>query len=123
MKKSLFAAIFIIMMLFGIFQMVNTSNNSYQKIEKTLYEEKVQTQIEQLTLEEKIGQMFMISYSSETMKNTIKQIMDYKPGGIILFKNNFKSYEETYNQIHQMESITTIPLFISVDQGYSDYRN
>ncbi len=116
MKKCLFVGTFIVVVLFGVFQVVNKPDNPQEKIEKTIYEEKVQSQLEQLSLEEKIGQMFIISYSSESMDETLKLIADYKPGGIILFKDNFKSYENTLKQIDQIKSVTSIPLFISVDQ-------
>ena len=72
--------------------------------------------LDQLTLEEKIGQLFIISYSSEDMEDTLNIIQEYKPGGIILFKDNFTSYEDTLKQIEQLERATSIPLFISTDQ-------
>ena len=51
--------------------------------------------MEKLSLEEKIGQMIIYGINEENVKDRlIKMIKDYKIGGIILYKKNYKTSEE-----------------------------
>lgn len=80
-------------------------------------DEYVSNQLENLTLEEKIGQMLIYSYRSGTMDSTLKEELEiYKPGGFILFAENFTNYTDTLNLIDSIKSTAQIPLFISIDQ-------
>lgn len=50
--------------------------------------------IEELSLEEKIGQMLIIGMDTNYITDRIKNmIQKYKIGGIILYRKNFKSYD------------------------------
>ena len=49
-------------------------------------DKKVEETLENMTLDEKIGQMIIISYRKEGMDSTLKSaIEEVKPGGFILF--------------------------------------
>lgn len=76
--------------------------------------------IEDLSLEEKIGQMLMIGIEGKQITSrTEKLILENKIGGIILYKKNFDSYEEMINLIKELKKLNKtnkIPLFISIDQ-------
>lgn len=76
--------------------------------------------IEQLSLEEKIAQMLIISLKeNEITKETINMIQKYKIGGIILYRKDYKSYAEmlkTINKLKEISRINKIPLLISIDQ-------
>lgn len=73
-----------------------------------------------LTVEEKIGQMIMVGLDSTYItERTKKLILKYKVGGIILYRKNFKSYEDLLNLIRELKSLNKdnkVPLFISIDQ-------
>lgn len=98
----------------------NQVENIVEKIEtpkeKTL-EEKVDEEIAGMTLEEKIGQLLIISYRQKEytseLDNILKQV---KPSGFILFSENVSTYENTTNYIKQVKSTSSIPMFISIDQ-------
>lgn len=85
-----------------------------EKDELTL---KVEETLKNMTLEEKIGQMLMVFYRSSTADdNLISTLQDVKPGGFILFSENFKSYTQAKKFVDDINSTSDIPMFISVDQ-------
>ena len=76
--------------------------------------------IENLTLEEKVGQMFMVGLGNvEYLKNIENLIIKYKIGGILLYKKDYKDYKELNNLVNRLRKIgnqNKIPLFIAIDQ-------
>lgn len=76
--------------------------------------------INELTLEEKIGQMIIIGMDSNYITERIKNmIQKYKIGGIILYRKNFKTYQEMLEIIRKLKNLNKenkIPLFIAIDQ-------
>jgi len=76
--------------------------------------------IKNLTLEEKIGQMFLIAYEGNTITKELKHlIQNYKIGGIILYRKHFMEYEDLVKLINELKELNKnnpLPLFISVDQ-------
>lgn len=76
--------------------------------------------IEELTLEEKIGQLFMIELDEKGIDDkTIEMIQKYKIGGFILYSKNYQSYEEMVrmiNQLKEINQVNKIPLWIAIDQ-------
>ncbi len=85
-------------------------NESKQKMEV------IRTQMEQLTLEQKIAQMFIVSYQKESIDEQLESILSLKPGGFILFKDNFTTYENTLQLIETIKNSAYIPMWIAVDQ-------
>ncbi len=87
-----------------------------------------QYSVKDLTLKEKIGQLFLIGFHGEDGKadSEIAQIVkEQKPGGVILFDkdmvhhkpvHNIKSPEQVRELTSQLQSFSDIPLIISVDQ-------
>jgi len=74
--------------------------------------------IEELTLEEKIGQLFMLGLEEKYDKTPI-MIKKYKIGGLILYKKNYNTYNEMLNLINKIKECNKqnpIPIFISIDQ-------
>ena len=72
----------------------------------------------ELTLEEKIGQLFMVGFQDG--EDIIKKLSDYKFGNIIYFSRNLNDAKKTVKtsisiQKHLFNSIG-IPAFISADQ-------
>ncbi|MBQ1532457.1 MAG: hypothetical protein IIZ57_09970 [Solobacterium sp.] len=90
--------------------------------------------LEQMTLEEKVGQMIMTSYRiwGDAKKTDITELNDeirealgrYHYGGVLLFAENFKDAEQTLRLVSQMQTAnstgSSIPLLTAVDQegGY-----
>lgn len=76
--------------------------------------------MEKLSLEEKIGQMLIITLKEKKITNkTIEFIQKYKIGGIILYKDNYSSYQEMIdliNELKEINSVNEIPIFITIDQ-------
>lgn len=76
--------------------------------------------INKLSLEEKIGQMIIIGLNTEDAVNHLAEmIQKYKIGGILLYKKNYKTYEEMINLINQIKALNRknkIPICISIDQ-------
>ncbi len=76
--------------------------------------------INNLSLEEKIGQMFLVGYEANTITDEFKNfIQNYKIGGVILYRKQFIKYEDLLKLINELKEINKnnpLPLFISVDQ-------
>lgn len=76
--------------------------------------------IEELSIEEKIGQMIIIGMETNYITERIKtMITKYKIGGIILYRKNFNTYQDMLNLITDLKNLNKankIPLFISIDQ-------
>ena len=75
--------------------------------------------IKNLSLEEKIGQMFMVGINDKNIEPLYKLIENNKIGGVILYKKNYASYDEMIEVIKKLKNANKnnkIPLFISIDQ-------
>lgn len=70
--------------------------------------------LSEMTIEEKVGQMFLVRYSSEA----IQAIKDYSLGGFVLFAVDFKDKdkESILSEISALQSESKVPLIISVDE-------
>ena len=77
-------------------------------------------EINELSVQEKIGQMIIIGMDTNYITDRIKtMITKYKIGGIILYRKNFNSYAkmlELIQQLKELNKVNKIPLFISIDQ-------
>ena len=74
-------------------------------------------ELSNMSVEEKIGQMLMVlDYSKEVDEELLDKLNTIKPGGFILFAENFESYEQTKKLIEDIKSTSDIPMFISIDQ-------
>ncbi|MBD5088325.1 MAG: glycoside hydrolase family 3 protein [Clostridiales bacterium] len=84
--------------------------------------------VEKMTLEEKIGQMFVVHLEqldkseggyfefrqfTNNMADTLKK---YPVGGIILFARNIEAIDQTKTLIEEAQKNTKVPLFIAVDE-------
>ncbi len=71
--------------------------------------------LSEMTLEEKVGQMFIARCPQE---NAASKVSEYKLGGYILFKVDFtgKTKEQVVSDIESYNAKADIPLFIGVDE-------
>lgn len=117
MKKILICILLLLVMVTGCGKKETTDRKNPPKEEKDELTLKVENTLNEMTLEEKIGQMLMIFYRSTTVDdNLITTLKDVKPGGFILFSENFKSYTQAKKFVDDINSTSDIPMFISVDQ-------
>ena len=77
-------------------------------------------ELNDLSMEEKIGQMIMVGFNGNQINERIKElVLKYKIGGFILYKKNFDSYEQMLHIIKELKELNSknkIPLFIAIDQ-------
>lgn len=83
---------------------------------KDVIDKKVKETMENMTLEDKIGQMLIIAYRSNYDNTLDKRLKAVKPGGFILFSENITTYNNTINFVKKIKATSQIPMFISIDQ-------
>ena len=115
MKKVVITLSIIFILIFGV--VVAKNFNKVDNDEKLTTNQKVDKLLSGMTLDEKIGQMLVIYYTSTSYDKTLQSaIRDVKPGGFILFKENITGHEQLTNYINGMQEDSEIPMFISIDQ-------
>lgn len=75
--------------------------------------------IKELSLEEKIGQMFIIGLNTKEQEEINKFIKKLKIGGVIIYRKNYSNYEQMLNLINNIKETNVenkIPITISIDQ-------
>ena len=82
-------------------------------------EKRLQTLLDSMTLEEKVGQLFFVRCP---MENAVEDISTYHLGGYLLFSRDFKdgdnwlTKEQFLEKIQSYQDVTEIPLFIGSDE-------
>lgn len=75
--------------------------------------------LQKMTLEEKVGQLFLVRYDVTTSP---KQISDYYAGGFVLFAKDFQNHtkESIKAELKERQKLSKIPLALAVDEegGY-----
>lgn len=124
MKKLLkYGSIFLILLATScsIYKLTNKDNknefNNNQNPPKMETEDFITKTLNNMTLEEKIGQMMIVYYREPKMDETLSNILKtVKPGGFIFFKENLVTYNESLELINNIKESATIPMFLSIDQ-------
>ncbi len=77
------------------------------------YEDALKT-VKKMTLEEKVGQVFLVRYDV----NALEEEKNYFPGGYILFAKDFENHtkESMKEELDSAQSISKYPLLIAVDE-------
>lgn len=82
------------------------------------YYNKASKIIKHMTLEEKVGQLFLVRYND----NALIEISNCHPSGYVFFAKDFEDHtkESIKNEISGLQKISKIPLIIAVDEegGY-----
>ena len=102
----------------------NVSNESADGNEVNPLDELVQTLLQDMTLEEKVAGMFMVSPESITGvttaiqagEGTKKAITENPVGGIIYSEKNFKSDEQFLEMLTNTKTFSKYPLFMAVSK-------
>lgn len=103
----------------------NNSDKSKEEIEKTNndlfneYYDDADKILKEMTIEEKIGQLFLVRYDANISS---KQITDYYAGGFVLFARDFQKHTQTSikNELEEKQKLSKVPLVFAVDEegGY-----
>ncbi len=76
--------------------------------------------LKELTVEEKVGQMFMVGVENKNCIKPVENLIEkYKIGGVLLYKKDYKNYKELNELINRLRILgrkNKIPLFIAIDQ-------
>ena len=84
--------------------------------DEIIYEE-VDKVMSNMSLDEKIGQMFIVSYNSTSYNDGLSNVMNtVKPGGFMLLGFNVTNYDKTLKFVKDLKSSSEIPLFITIDE-------
>ena len=117
MKKilKLCSLTFIIIVLSACFKNDTTNYNNNKDTKNHIND--ASKIVNSMTIDEKIGQLFIIHYNKPEITEEFKHILEtVKPGGFTLFNENIKTYEQTTKLIKDINSTAKIPMFISIDQ-------
>lgn len=83
------------------------------------YYDKSEKIVNKMTIEEKIGQLFLVRYDSNTALNEIR---NYYPGGYILFARDFENHtkDSIKKELNNLQEESKTPLILGVDEegGY-----
>ncbi len=77
--------------------------------------------IEQMTLEQKVGQLFVFTFFGDTVPEAVQPVLErWQPGGFALLPSNIQTPEQITFLTNQIQTIITeaggVPAFIAVDQ-------
>ena len=134
MKKIISLIIVIIILLvgfyiienkYGLLEKKNLSSNKTKKKYKEIsdgifkdYYKQAQDMVDEMTIEEKIGQLFLVRYE----KNDTTYLNNFYPGGYILFAKDFNNHtkEQMAKELKDLQGISKYPLILGVDEegGY-----
>lgn len=115
MKKAIILII-IVLLIITFIKTINKTNDTSKEVINSFEEEK-DNKIDEMSLEEKIGQLLIISYRKDDIKEKLPTILEeVKPGGFILFSENITTYDDTINLIKYIKNSNDIPLFIGIDE-------
>ena len=110
---------FVFLLILTALLVLSKALNLFGEPEKSLSQE--QEILEKLTLEEKIGQLFIVGFEGKIVTPQLEGFFKkYRPGGVLLLSKNIENKEQLKNLISDLQALslkeTGFPLFITVDQ-------
>lgn len=104
--------------------LINVSVGVAQPIMNHSAEQDIEYRMAQMSIEEKVGQLFMVAFRQENGKPVTAvtpavqhSLQQYQWGGVILFAENFVDIEQTVKLTMDLQkNAKNIPLFIGIDQ-------
>ena len=92
-------------------------NNKKQETKVETIEDKVDKQMSNMTLDEKIAQMLVIYYLSDNVDDTLKDVLEtYNPGGFILMGDNYSTFDNSKKFVDDLKKYSEIPMIIATDE-------
>jgi beta-N-acetylhexosaminidase len=71
---------------------------------------------QRLTLEQKIGQLFVLGFQGYQPDEEASALLDYiQPGGFHLFQRNIESFDQTYELTLRLRAMSVCPPFLTID--------
>ena len=123
-KKKLGVCLFLLLVVFIVlgYWYYNDKNKVEEPKKEKEVEEKelptVERMLQEMTIEEKIGQLFLVRYEKEQTTNWTS----YYPGGYLLFAKDFENHtkESIRSELSSLQNKQKYPLLIAVDEegGY-----
>ncbi|MCD7809817.1 MAG: beta-hexosaminidase [Erysipelotrichaceae bacterium] len=100
----------------NISNIIESTNDTTNKELFEEYYKQAEELMSTMTLEEKVGQMFIARYP--TTANVIDQIKNENPGGYILFEKHFRdeTKESMLEKLTKCQDASNIPLLLGVDE-------
>ena len=91
---------------------ISENNNEIEEVDK------IKDKVESMSLEEKIGQLFIVGFEGEEINDEIVDLVkNQKVGGLIYFSRNIVDSNQIINLNNEIKAMEKdIPLFISVDE-------
>lgn len=132
--KNFILIIFLIFSLLIISSPLTAAENNYHssfnfyKFLKLGGDYLINYKIENMSLEEKVGQLFQVGFHSKKVDEKIKDLIkNYHVGGVIYFSRNVENLEQVELLSKNLQNLALnsaagIPLFISVDQEGGSIR-
>ena len=113
MKKAI---VLTAMILSLIFSGCSNASGAASESENFVPVDQAQVILDKMSLEEKVGQMFLIRYSDD--QAVLSDIAQYNPGGILLFAKDFENHtkESIKAQLDTCQQASGTPLIIGVDE-------
>lgn len=93
----------------------NKKKNTFETGIFNKYYEKAYNKLLELTLDEKIGQLFLIRYDED---NALNDLSKYKVSGFVFYEKDFqnKTKDEVLNMINSLNEGNNIPLLMATDE-------
>lgn len=123
-NKLILPFILLLLILFLITFLVYTSNNKTKNTiqdetdsNQKKIEEQVESLMEQMSLEEKIAQMLILTNANTSVDENLKETLSkIKPGGFIIMKDNITTFDQTKEYIADLKKYSEILPIIATDQ-------
>jgi len=123
-KKNKILLLLLIIEIFGVaFYLILTELQKKEMEPESIKislteEEKI---LEKLSIEEKVGQLFIIGFEGTTLTSEIKDLFKaVRPGGVILFSRNIHDVNQLKKLIRDLQNLSLeendLPLFVAIDQ-------
>src|SRR6266849_2171274 len=86
-------------------------------VKRMSYKQLASLYVSRMTLDEELGQLFMVQNGSEFYSADLEQTLEqFHVGGVILYQSQMKTFDQTRHDIAEMQKHATIPLLISTDE-------
>lgn len=101
-------------------QLTNPIEKELNKVQDGKETNKIKDKIDNMTLDEKIGQLLIVGFEGTTIDNNTRYLIEnLKVGGVILFQRNIKNIDQVVDLTNGLKDINKnnkAPLFISTDE-------
>ncbi len=109
-----FACVLVILSVFYQHFGLNEIQGNLTIVERPPLEQQL---LEQMTLQQKVGQLFMFGFSGTTINENITDLIQNRYiGGVLLLGPNIVNNTQLNTLLKNIQAISYIPMFISIDQ-------